>query len=161
PGSDEGVDRFGCLDGGRFNWFRPDIFQRDLELGWVMEHVTLRARSGDWWLGTGTGIYRFASTPTLADIKAKRPSAHYGMADGLASMQAFRLFEDSRGDVWASTISSAKNGLAVWSPASNRWRDLVGTPGLLLHDDELARAFAEDAAGNVWIGFNSGVVRAR
>lgn len=160
-GATIGVDRYGCLAAGHFDWFRPAIFTRDLDLGWVMEDVTLRGRGGDWWLGTGSGIYRFPPTPSFADLRSRQPIAHFELGDGLASRQVFRLFQDSRGDVWASTIASARNGLALWSAAENRWRDLARADGVPSLSDDLARSFGEDASGDVWIGFSGGAARSR
>ncbi|HYW72504.1 MAG TPA: two-component regulator propeller domain-containing protein, partial [Pyrinomonadaceae bacterium] len=86
-----------------------------------------------------------------------RPSI-YTTADGLASMQVFRLFEDSQGEIWVSTIG-APNGLARFGGASLKLEDLSNAAGLPAPKDDLARAFGEDTTGNVWIGFGSGVAR--
>jgi signal transduction histidine kinase/ligand-binding sensor domain-containing protein len=158
--SDQGLIRFGQFDGRRFEWFTPAIVP-DVDLGWVAEHVTLRTRSGEWWLGTGAGIFRFPRTRNFTDIRSARPLAHYSTRDGLGAPQVFRLFEDLHGDVWASSISSVANGLARWNADTNTWTNLVGTPGLPPLRDNLARSFGEDRTGNVWIGFNGGVARAR
>ena len=48
--------RLGCFDGRRFDWFKPIAMT---DFGWVGEHVTLQTRSGEWWVGTGEGLYRF------------------------------------------------------------------------------------------------------
>jgi ligand-binding sensor domain-containing protein len=50
--------RFGCFDGKQFTWLKPDVLTND-QLGWVGEMVTLQARNGEWWFGTGAGLYRF------------------------------------------------------------------------------------------------------
>src|SRR3989442_7405861 len=79
--------------------------------GWVLEYVTLQARSGEWWVGTGEGLYRFSAAANFTQIKTARPLAVYKTAEGLASPQVYRLFEDSTGAIWVSTISP--NGLAL------------------------------------------------
>ena len=148
--------RFGCFDGQRFNWFKPNALSN---FGWVMEEVTLQARNGEWWVGSGEGLYRFPASDTLAPIKTARPLAVYKTKDGLASLQVFRLFADSRDNVWISTTSSSTNGLARWDRASETIDDLANSPGLPSLKDNLPRSFGEDRNGNIWIGFNNGLAR--
>ena len=79
--------------------------------------------------------------------------------NGLASDRVFRLFEDSRERIWVSTINSGANGLAIWERGTGILRDLTGSSHLPSFKDELARSFGEDRAGNVWLGFNTGLAR--
>ena len=148
--------RFGCFDGKRFNWFTLVALAN---FGWVMEEVTLQARNGEWWVGSGEGLYRFPASDNFAQIKAASPLAVYSTREGLAASQIFRLFEDSRDNIWISTTNPATNGLARWERASGSMRDLKDSPGLPALKDNLARSFGEDRAGNVWIGFNNGLAR--
>jgi len=148
--------RFGCFDGHQFTWLKPDVLA-DSQLGWVGEMVTLQSRGGEWWLGTGEGVYRFKSTENFARLKQATPLAVYSTKDGLAAPQVFRLFEDSRNNIWVSTIEP--NGLAQWERVNERWHDLTNSAGLPSPKDDLARAFGEDRDGNIWIGFNTGVAR--
>lgn len=150
------LQRFGCFDGQGFNWFKPRV---PFFFGWVMEDVTLQARNGEWWLGSGEGLYRFPASDNFAQIKAANPLVVYTTRDGLAAPQVFRLFEDGRGNIWISTISSSTNGLARWEHASESIRDLGNLPGLPSLKDNLPRSFGEDRAGNVWIGFNNELAR--
>jgi ligand-binding sensor domain-containing protein/signal transduction histidine kinase len=150
--------RLGCFDGQRFDWFKPAVIA---DVGWVGAHVTLHSRSGEWWIGTGEGLFRFAAADHLAALKMSRPLAIYTLKDGLAAPQVFKLFEDTRGNIWVSTISSSTNGLARWEPVSGRFRDLSRLPGLSPLRTDLARSFAEDSSGSVWIGFTAGLARYR
>ena len=88
--------------------------------------------------------------------------AVYQTKEGLVGFeQVFRIFEDSRGDIWASTAADP-NGLARWERASETFRrDLADSPGLPPPADDLARSFGEDRSGNVWIGFGTGLARYR
>ena len=147
--------RYGFFDGQRFTWFRPDAIT-NVYIGWVGENVTLQARNGEWWLGTGAGLYRFPPSD-FAPLARASPLAAYTTKDGLSSLQVFRLFEDSRGDIWVSTIGP--NGLARWERAKERWHDLSSADPLPSPRDALARSFGEDRFGNVWIGFDTGVAR--
>jgi len=149
--------RFGCFDGERFHWFLPAGIAN---FGWVQERVTLRTHSGEWWIGVGSGLYRYAPVARMADLRTARPSAVYGLKEGLAGLQVYRLFEDSAGNVWVSSVSETARGLARWERLTGRVRDLVSSPGLAsLHHDWPARAFAEDRHGNVWIGFDGELAR--
>ena len=99
---------------------------------------------------------------TLRGSRRRVPLAVYQTKEGLTGFQqVFRIFEDSRGDIWAST-AAAPNGLARWERASETFRrDLADSPGLPLPADDLARSFGEDRSGNVWIGFGTGLARYR
>jgi ligand-binding sensor domain-containing protein/signal transduction histidine kinase len=155
--------RLGCFDGQRFDWFNPAGINQ-LTWGWVMEHLTLQARNGEWWIGTGRGLYRYPSSGRLNELRTARPVAIY--TEGLASAQVFKIFEDSRGRIWTSTFGPALgrtgpvvNGLARLEPGDAQFRDITHSPGLPSFRDDRPRAFGEDRAGNVWMGFNEGVVR--
>lgn len=147
--------RYGCFDGERLHWITPEAVTG---WGWVLEEVTLQARSGEWWLGH-EGLYRFPRADRFAAMTTARPLAFYGSEDGLAGGQVFRLFEDSRDDIWVSTTSSQTSGLARWEPTLGRFRDLAGSPELPSVKDDLAQSFGEDREGRVWIGFGSGLAR--
>jgi ligand-binding sensor domain-containing protein/two-component sensor histidine kinase len=151
--------RLGCFDGRSFDWFKPGVVR---DFGWVGENVTLQTRSGEWWIATGDGLYRFAPVHNLAELKTARPRALYTVKDGLSALQVYRLFEDRHGNMWISTTSPSAAGLARWDHASNRLTNLTAAPGLSsLKDEWPARSFAEDAAGNLWIGFDGELVRYR
>ena len=64
--------RYGCLDERGFEWFMPKGIQN---AGWVSEGVTVRAKDGEWWLGTGQGLLRFAPVPRFTDLKITSPIA--------------------------------------------------------------------------------------
>jgi len=150
--------RYGKFDGRRFTWLKPDILTRD-DLGWVGEAVTLQTHNGEWWLGTGQGIYRFPVFDDFTELKNTRPIAVYTTKDGLKAQQVFRLFEDSSDRIWVSTIQP--NGLAYWERRDATWHDLTDAAGLPSSVEELARSFVEDNAQNIWVGFNTGVARYR
>jgi ligand-binding sensor domain-containing protein len=147
--------RFGSFDGENFKWFKPDAISN---LGWVMEEVTLQTRNGEWWLGAGDGLYRFPPADSFEAIKTAKPIMVYSQKNGF-NPEAFRLFEDSRANIWISVIGSTTYGLRRWERESNSMIDLSQSEGFAILKDNLARSFAEDRSGNVWIGFNKGVGR--
>ena len=147
---------YGCLDGPTFHWFSPAAIGGD---GWAGERITIRTHIGEWWIGTGMGLYRFAAGKGFLDLERAKPVAVYTPEHGLASPQVFRLFEDSGGNVWISSKGGLTNGLARWEIATGRVRDLAHSEGLPSLEEELPRAFAEDHDRQVWIGFNGGLAR--
>ena len=150
--------RFGRFDGEHFSWFKPDAVPN---FGWVSEQLTLQTRNGEWWIGTSDGLYHFPAVTNFDHLKSAHPLAIYTTKDGLAAPQVFRLIEDSHGNIWISTISSAINGLARWNAATGKLEDLAKSPGLPSSTNNLARIFGEDSAGNIWIGYSRGVARFR
>lgn len=152
-GADTFFSRFGRFDGQRFDWFTPAI---PFEFGWVPDQAAVRTRDGEWWVGSGAGLYRFPASDSFVRIKTARPLAIYTTRDGLPNQQVGRVFADSGGAVWVSGF-----GLARWERASQALRNLTNAPGLPSANDNDARSFGEDRAGDVWIGFNTGVARYR
>jgi ligand-binding sensor domain-containing protein/signal transduction histidine kinase len=151
------VPRFGRFDGQAFNWLLPSVM-KDISLGWVGEGTTLQDHKGEWWIGTAAGLYRFPATDDLTEIKTTRALGVYDTKNGLANAQVYRLFEDSSGNIWISTIGPV-NGLARWDRASATLFDLSTATGLPPPRDDVARSFGEDRAGNIWIGFGTGIAR--
>ena len=159
-------NRYGRFDGERFTWLKPDSLDNN-QLGWVGEMVTLQARNGEWWLGTGEGVYRFPATDDFAQLKRARPLAIYtneaGLPavhrDGRAVLQVYRLFEDSRGDIWVS--ATGPRAFARWEREAAKWHDLRNAPGAPPSEDDIARSFGEDRHGNIWVGFSTGAARYR
>ena len=79
--------------------------------------------------------------------------------DGLTGDRVYYAFEDSRGDIWLGTNPSGQDVVTRWQRATGSFRRYSTADGLRTATDvyfAAARAFAEDAAGNVWIGFAGG-----
>jgi ligand-binding sensor domain-containing protein/two-component sensor histidine kinase len=152
------LQRYGRFDGQSFTWFAPPAIK---DLGWVGEGVTLQTHNGEWWLGTGFGLYHFPALPRFTQLKTARPLAVYTEKNGLPGLPVFRLFEDSSGNVWISIFSGARKDLCLWERANAQVRSLTDSPGLPSFKDNLARSFGQDRAGNIWIGFSTGAARYR
>ena len=150
----------GYFDSRHLNWFVPDALKQK-GFGWVDEGVTLQTQNGEWWVVTGTELYRFPAADRFIDVKGARPLQVFGKESILAGRQIFRIFEDSHERMWISTVASSGNGLAIWERETQTLRDLSQTVNLPSLHDELPRSFDDDASGDVWIGFNTGVARFR
>ena len=91
--------RLGCFDGRRFDWFKPDAVT---DFGWVAEQVTLQASTGDWWVGTGEGLYRFPAVRDFTQLDTARPLAvlhEETRAGRSAGIPAVRRFARQRLDL--------------------------------------------------------------
>ena len=66
--------RLGCFDGQRFEVFAPARLPPDPKAwGWIAEGVTLQARSGEWWLGSASGVFQYPAADHFSLIKATPP----------------------------------------------------------------------------------------
>ena len=146
------LDRF---DGYRFHPMR--LYARfGIEFGWSWSHIAVHSRSGDWWLGTGGGILHYKKQLTEPPV---RLGAEVGLPIG-----TLRVFEDSRGAIWASLRAVSNNGLFRREPGAVRFERLGESHGLppLNQDRNCPVSFAEDRSGQVWMGMlNGGLVRLR
>jgi signal transduction histidine kinase/ligand-binding sensor domain-containing protein len=137
------------LNGPRILEFHADVFHavrprylRGLKYsGWGWSQTALLDKNNSWWVATGAGLYRFAGGAGGDTLAGAAPEVL------LPDRDIFRVFEDSRGDVW---ISTSERLLARWQRADGR---LISYPVGLLPG--AVSAFAEDAAGNVWMGLSN------
>ena len=128
--------------------------------GWGWHQWILQDHLGDWWVPTAEGVFRFSGVPEPEDLATARPESTLTRRDGLPSDSIFRLYEDSRGDVWISTISAEPDyQLSRWERRTDRIYRYGEADGIPIH---APTAFREDAVGNLWIGFyDEGVARHR
>jgi ligand-binding sensor domain-containing protein/two-component sensor histidine kinase len=148
-----------CYDEGRFHGVRPNV---SVEIpGWGWHQWVLQDHAGDWWIPTGEGLYRFTGADGFEDLGRSEPSAVYTRADGLGADMVFRLYEDSRGDIWIGTLTGAVHEqITRWNRRSGQFQRFGSDD----HDIPVhaASAFREDRGGNLWIGFyEDGVARFR
>ncbi len=137
-----------CFDGRRFQTQRPRL-PPGTSYGWGWAQLPLRDPGGDWWVPTFAGLFRFPAAP-FGRLGATPALRRYTRRDGLSSDMIYRLFEDSRGDLW---IGLADRTLARWERRSDRIQSFSSADGI---PSSYPMAFAEDANGAVWIGFFGG-----
>ena len=147
--------RFGLgrFDGRRFTWLVPNAWQGN---DWTSKHYVIQSRTGDWWVGQSTGLYLLPRVSSFAELKTARPLAVYTTKNGPAQTVVYSIYEDRRNDLWFSTIELSGNGLARWERATRTVHDMRHTEGLPSLKEKLPTAFAEDRAGNIWVGFTQG-----
>ncbi len=148
--SDYYVSRF---DGKRFESVRPAL-PPDARGVWL-SHPVFQTSAGEWWFLTSEKLYRYAATD-FAALNNRKATREYTSRDGFSSDLMFRIFEDSRGDLWISNRVGGRtqSGLARWSRAEDKF--YFFTPADNLPAGKSVSAFAEDAAGNSWFGFYEG-----
>ncbi len=159
-GTESGLD-LACFDGRRFARISPRWPGTISYFGWGRAQIAAEDRAGEWWFATGQGLCRFAAVRRIEDLARAQPVAVYTERDGLAGDNVFRVFPDSRDDVWIGTIGTgSKDGLAILERDTGRVRAFTAADGLPLHP--APTAFAEDRSGDVWVGlFHGGLARRR
>jgi ligand-binding sensor domain-containing protein len=154
------INRF---DGEKFIPTRPRFPENINTWGW--NQTVLEDHTGDWWIATGKGVYRFPKVSKPEQLARTQPKATYTTRNGLAADMILRLFEDSHGDVWISAAGHGArvNGLSRWERATETFHHYTEKDNLPRFDAFYVSSFAEDRAGALWIGFSGdgGLVRYR
>jgi ligand-binding sensor domain-containing protein/signal transduction histidine kinase len=135
------------FDGVRFHSVSPVEFTGNPSWGW--DRILLQSRAGEWWGATRNGLCRYG--PEKADdLNRRNPRTCY------SNDVIFRIFEDSKGGIWASSQSKQGDQLMRWDPLTNQVVTFSSPklPGGPSHD--LVSAFAEDRQGNIWMGLYIG-----
>ena len=133
---------------------RPPAVAGLSEPVWTSSAAFLDSRNS-WWFLTEQKLFRFDRVARVEDLARAQPSAVYESRD-FRGGAFYRMWEDSRGDIWLSTrsASATQNALARFSRASGEFH--VFTEAENYPVERSASAFAEDAHGNLWFGFYYG-----
>jgi ligand-binding sensor domain-containing protein/signal transduction histidine kinase len=143
------------FDGEQSTWrafFLPGLGDLAETYEMVEDHT------GDLWVGTPKGLFRFPDVSSLSQLAQTRP-AIYTVANGLPADLVAPEFEDSRGDVWMTARLESGRRVIRWQRSTGRFHQYPETDSQLAPLGGLA--FAEDAAGTVWFGSSRGVARHR
>jgi ligand-binding sensor domain-containing protein len=143
-----------CFDGKRFTSIRPKYPQTIRYFGWGWNQTALQDHTGEWWIPTGEGLCRFPKANHAAELAGRRPKAVYTTRDGLPANVIFRLFEDSRDNIWVSVSDQPNNPLSRWERATGTFH-VFGEADGLSRIQRSANAFAQDRFGQIWIGYPS------
>jgi signal transduction histidine kinase/ligand-binding sensor domain-containing protein len=146
-----------AFDGDQMRNVTPAALDRAGYLGRGRHQVLAPDADGGIWLGSAAGIWHFAGVDRPASLRRAATAFWKAPAD---LGEIYRLFADSHGQLWVSALGAEDRGagtsrtlLARWDPGTGRFRHV---PEI----ERLARgapsAFAEDPAGNLWIGFSGG-----
>jgi PAS domain S-box-containing protein len=146
--------RISRFDGDGFTTLKPGLPAAVNDVGWRDVNGVIQDHTGDWWIGTRDGLYRFAHVARFEDLARTRPSALYTVRDGLASNDVTRLFEDTHGDIWISSWLPTAEPLVRWDRSTGRFHRYSAADGLRPFTSIVT--FREDAAANLWVGLREG-----
>lgn len=145
-GEKRAVSRF---NGENFSPVLLDSADFAAYLGWGWHQTVLQDHEGAWWIPNGNGLYR---SPNNTDFENLARVPLEKLRTNAVGIEAFRVFEDSHGDIWLGT-TGIKNELLRWERATDTWQNYTETIGL--SSVRIITAFAEDKNGNLWIGTGS------
>lgn len=136
------------LRGNNFSVIKPRLPAEVTEVGWGWQQTVWQDRENAWWIPTANGLFRAPATQfeDLADTQFEK------IETGAVAPEIFRIFEDSRGDIWIATIGSTSE-LLRWERDRNIWHNHSAAAGFT--GNQIGTAFAEDANGNLWIATGS------
>lgn len=135
------------FDGKRFVSAKPNLPD---DVGSWRYHRVLLDSTGEWWIGTRKGLFRFPKVEKLEQLGTIQPFAVYTKQDGLPSDDIYNLFEDSRGDVWFSFWSDITGKLTRWERSTGKFYQYDAETAVPA--DCFPSYFREDSKGNVFIG---------
>jgi ligand-binding sensor domain-containing protein/signal transduction histidine kinase len=124
--------------------------------GWGWDQLLLEDHNREWWVPTGQGLCRYAPVERLEELASHNPSRVYTVRDGLPNDEIFRLFEDSRGDIWITTMAQAR-AVVRWERATDSFHSYSEADGIPIRAGG-PTAFREDRSGILWLGFYFGGV---
>ncbi|HEX6124921.1 MAG TPA: two-component regulator propeller domain-containing protein [Pyrinomonadaceae bacterium] len=152
------INKIHRFDGKAFTVVQP---RQMLYQSWGRGSVSFRDRTGAWWIASNYGLQRYPPVERLEDLAHTKPLRTYTTRDGIFFDVIFRLFEDSRGDIWIGSIGHPVDSLARWDRRTDTIHQYtVAEYGL--PPANAVTAFAEDRAGNIWMGYyTGGLVRYR
>jgi ligand-binding sensor domain-containing protein/signal transduction histidine kinase len=137
------------FDGDKFSSLKVPLPEYVNYHGWGWQQTVWQDSRGAWWLPSGYGLFRSPDKTSFENL-ARAPLEKVEI--GTKGNEIFRLFEDSRGDVWITTTNQA-NELLRWERSKNIWHNYTSQVGF--SDYRVGSALVEDGFGNVWIGANS------
>jgi ligand-binding sensor domain-containing protein/signal transduction histidine kinase len=141
------------FDGSKFTAVEPNLPSSVTYHGWGWGQTILHDRTGEWWIPTGMGLYRFPKVDRIEDLSRVKPQLVRTLGNDSNHVEIFRLYEDSRGDIWIAT-AGIHTGLLRWERATNSVHDLTSTTNV--PPKTIFTSFCEDNAGNLWIAASEG-----
>jgi ligand-binding sensor domain-containing protein/signal transduction histidine kinase len=139
----------------RFNAIRVTLPKSVRSGSWGWYQIIFQDSAGQWWLNTGDGLVKYPKLVNSGQLAHASPEAIYTTKDGLPANDVFRIFEDSRHDIWISTIGNPQGVLTRWERATGIFHCYTAADGI---PEAAPTAFQEDSSGNLWIGFYSGAL---
>ncbi|HLK63718.1 MAG TPA: two-component regulator propeller domain-containing protein, partial [Bryobacteraceae bacterium] len=139
-------EHFNVFESAHFRTIEPRVPGPKPISTWGANQIHFQDHTGTWWFAGTFGLFRYPKGAQIDDLAGTLPEQKYTQRDGLPGDEVFRLFEDSRGDVWISIVGSPS--VARWLRNSGRFENIAAGPGKKL---DTPTAFAEDRSGNIWM----------
>jgi len=138
------------FDGGKFVGGAKNLLESDKPSGWGWMQTVWQDGWGAWWIPSAEGLFR---SPPATGFEQLPESVLQRIETGAKGKEIFRIFEDSRGDVWIATTGTT-NELLRWERGRDTWHDhtQIGEIKLI----QVVMGFVEDSWGNLWIGTGGG-----
>ena len=143
------------FDGKRFIATRP-AFPAGTRPGWGWFQVDMEDRSGRWWFPTSRALVQFPAVTRIEELAHTKPSAVYRRSGCFPGGDVFRVYEDSRGDIWIGTISRDIESIYRRTRSTNAF-DCFRSAAIL-GQTVAPTAFLEDGGGSIWVGFYDGQI---
>ena len=131
-----------------------------LSPGWGWNQAETQDRDLQWWIPTSSGLVELPKARTLLELSKAKPRNVFTNAGCFRGNVAFRIYEQSNGNLWISTIERDHEFLYQRDRESGTF--ICYDPEVFLGVRSAATAFREDQKGSLWLGFYTGqVVRFR
>jgi len=141
------------FDGHSFTAIRANLPEPVKDASWGWNQIAFQDRNGEWWIPTIRGLCRFSKVSNVDQLAQAAPKRIYTRRDGLTGDQIFRLYEDTHGDIWISTLDNVESTLTRWERATETFHRYTVADGM---PSTAPTIFREDHAGNLWMGFYGG-----
>src|SRR5262245_4445490 len=140
------INRF---DGDHFVSVTPKM-PANVSAGWGGSQIVVEDRMGQWWLPSeNKAVFRFPHVSRLERLSYARPQAI-----AIPDDEVFRLYEDSRGDIWIGTMYQGR--VLKWESRAQLlcdYTDELTQPSDANCPNFSLTCFAEDRQGTLWAGF--------
>jgi signal transduction histidine kinase/ligand-binding sensor domain-containing protein len=150
------------FDGGRFQDVTPAALIRSGAQWRGRNQVAVAAPDGELWLAAVDGLWRLPAVDRSSSWRDRVPQLRKAPAE---MGELNRIFRDSRGTLWVGSLGSPDPARGLAAITLARWDEANGYRGVAAverYGRGAPSAFAEDRAGNLWIGFSGGgLVRLR
>src|SRR6185312_6959145 len=104
----------------RFTSVRLNLPRSVIDAEWRTFRNIIRDHTGEWWVPTKEGLFRFPKVERIEQLATARPVV-YTDRDGLLSNDVMQLYEDTRGDIWMSTFAPGNETIARWERATGQF----------------------------------------
>jgi signal transduction histidine kinase/ligand-binding sensor domain-containing protein len=146
------ISRF---DGKKFVSAQPELGENRGSPVWT-SNISFLDSHHSWWFLTTNKLFRYDNLKRIEDLSQAKPSAIFESNSSFKNGWFYRMFEDSRQNIWTSVrrASPEQKGLSRWRRDENKFYpfgEAENFPARMAPS-----SFCEDLQGNIWVGFYDG-----